>query len=124
MQYCAQPGCSHLVARGRCAMHANQYDQGRRDQVVQRWYYTVRWKRLRALVLRTCAYQCQACGQVQHQLEVDHIRPHHGNRALFWDARNLQALCAACHTRKTMRDTQAGAPPHRKSAETRGGLAP
>lgn len=28
---------------------------------------------------------------------VDHITPHKGNRDLFWDKRNWQALCYHCH---------------------------
>jgi 5-methylcytosine-specific restriction protein A len=33
---------------------------------------------------------------------VDHVIPHKGDRALFWDeANNWQALCARCHALKT-----------------------
>ena len=32
---------------------------------------------------------------------VDHIWPHKGDRALFWDRGNWQSLCKACHDRKT-----------------------
>ena len=28
---------------------------------------------------------------------ADHIKPHHGNEALFYDPDNLQSLCAQCH---------------------------
>lgn len=28
---------------------------------------------------------------------VDHIKPHGGNRALFWDKENWQPLCKRCH---------------------------
>ncbi len=34
--------------------------------------------------------------------EVDHIKPHNGDLALFWDESNWQSLCKACHSRKTM----------------------
>ena len=33
--------------------------------------------------------------------DVDHIIPHKGNEDLMWDEENLQALCHACHSRKT-----------------------
>lgn len=36
--------------------------------------------------------------------DVDHITPHRGDPALFNDWKNLQALCKACHSRKTRRE--------------------
>lgn len=36
---------------------------------------------------------CQAVGRVEVAAVVDHIRPHRGNRALFWDAGNWQSSC-------------------------------
>jgi 5-methylcytosine-specific restriction endonuclease McrA len=36
---------------------------------------------------------------VQAATVVDHKRPHHGDKALFWDVSNWQALCAPCHNR-------------------------
>ena len=35
---------------------------------------------------------------------VDHIRPHNGDRRLFWRKSNWQGLCHACHNRKTAED--------------------
>jgi 5-methylcytosine-specific restriction protein A len=35
---------------------------------------------------------------------VDHIIPHRGNRELFWDTENWQALCTPCHNRKTKQE--------------------
>lgn len=32
---------------------------------------------------------------------VDHIKPHRGDQALFWDGANHQPLCERCHNRKT-----------------------
>jgi 5-methylcytosine-specific restriction protein A len=32
---------------------------------------------------------------------VDHVVPHRGDPALFWDVENWQSLCATCHARKT-----------------------
>lgn len=34
---------------------------------------------------------------------VDHIKPHRGNRELFWDEDNWQSLCITHHNRKTAR---------------------
>ena len=33
--------------------------------------------------------------------DVDHVKPHKGDAELFWDEANWQALCHACHSRKT-----------------------
>ncbi|WP_371263772.1 HNH endonuclease signature motif containing protein [Paenibacillus sp. UNC496MF] len=35
---------------------------------------------------------------------VDHIRPHKGDKALFWDRNNWQPLCKSCHDTKTVRE--------------------
>ncbi|WP_231555339.1 HNH endonuclease [Paracoccus sanguinis] len=34
---------------------------------------------------------------------VDHITPHRGDEALFWNWSNWQALCAPCHNRHKQR---------------------
>ena len=42
---------------------------------------------------------------------TDHVVPHRGDSALFWDeANNWQALCRDCHAIKTAREE--GARPH------------
>jgi len=52
-------------------------------------------------VLIDQAYACAQCGQVTLALEVDHVRKHDGDPALFWMRENLQALCPQCHIAKT-----------------------
>ena len=101
MQYCAMPGCSHLVSRGRCATHALHQEQQRPNLDVRRWYRTVRWTRLRQQVLTDASYACASCGRITARLDVDHVLKHDGDPVRFWDRANLQALCAPCHTRKT-----------------------
>jgi 5-methylcytosine-specific restriction protein A len=32
---------------------------------------------------------------------VDHVVPHRGDDALFWDEANWQSMCDPCHSRKT-----------------------
>lgn len=98
---CAEPGCPALVAADRCPVHARALEQRRPNRDVRRWYYTVRWQRLRQQVLTAAAQTCAACGQVQLALEVDHVEPHRGDARLFWDLTNLQALCKPCHASKT-----------------------
>lgn len=61
---------------------------------------TKRWKALRAEILERDRYRCQSCG-CAGRLEVDHIEPVRTHPELSYDPANLQALCPACHTRKT-----------------------
>jgi 5-methylcytosine-specific restriction enzyme A len=101
LAYCAQPGCSVLVPRGRCRTHAVQQEHTRRNWEVRTWYRRPAWKHLRLQVLVDQAHACAQCGRVTVQLEVDHIVKHDGSPRLFWDRGNLQALCPPCHGRKT-----------------------
>jgi len=103
MQFCAAPGCSVLVPKGRCPAHARVKEQSRPNRVIRRLYYREQWKRLREQVLVQAGYTCAQCGVIHHQLEVDHIVKHDGDPARFWDPTNQQALCAPCHTKKTGR---------------------
>jgi 5-methylcytosine-specific restriction endonuclease McrA len=40
---------------------------------------------------------CKAIGKITAATVVDHITPHKGNKKLFWDEKNHQALCTNCH---------------------------
>jgi 5-methylcytosine-specific restriction protein A len=68
--------------------------------------YGYRWQRLRAAFLREHPL-CEACllqGRATPATDVDHIKPHRGDQDLMWDVDNLQALCHACHSKKTARE--------------------
>lgn len=61
--------------------------------------YDAWWRRERALHLSAsplCVY-CAGDGRVVPASVVDHIVPHHGDRALFRSKANWQSLCANCH---------------------------
>jgi 5-methylcytosine-specific restriction protein A len=49
-----------------------------------------------------CA-ECREHGRLRRSTQTDHIIPHRGDEALFWDETNWQALCDRCHSRKTRR---------------------
>ena len=69
-----------------------------------KWYYRKSWKVLRNNQLRRKPY-CEECDRnhlMTHATEVDHKTPHKGDKALFFDADNLQSLCETCHSRKTL----------------------
>ncbi|WP_374274450.1 HNH endonuclease signature motif containing protein [Brevundimonas sp.] len=42
---------------------------------------------------------CESRGVTTDAEVVDHIQPHRGDEALFFDPDNWQALCAPCHDR-------------------------
>jgi len=65
--------------------------------------YTYRWQKVSAGWLRShplCAH-CEAAGRIKAASEVDHIVPHKGDMAIFWDNTNWQSLCHSCHSTKT-----------------------
>jgi 5-methylcytosine-specific restriction endonuclease McrA len=45
---------------------------------------------------------CVLCGQPAKV--VDHITPHRGDEALFWDKSNWQPLCWKHHSAKTLEE--------------------
>lgn len=76
----------------------------RRDAEVawRKWYKLARWRDLRWSVLERDLFTCRRCNRVEGEtrfLVADHIRPHRGDAALFWDPANLQCLCKGCHDR-------------------------
>jgi len=71
-----------------------------RDAPWRKMYKTARWQRLRWKVIEQSHFTCVMCGRLTSdtsQLVADHIIPHKGNEALFWDKGNLQCLCRNCH---------------------------
>lgn len=65
----------------------------------KRLYNSKRWKDLRAIQLRgkpMCHY-CSLLSKRTIAMVVDHIKPHRGDEALFFDPENLQSLCKLCH---------------------------
>lgn len=95
-----------------CGLCGNVHPSGERCPTAKRWErerkarfdakrpnarargYDREWERARADYLATNPNCCR-CGQPA--TVVDHIKPHKGDDALFWDRRNWQPLCAHCH---------------------------
>jgi 5-methylcytosine-specific restriction protein A len=59
------------------------------------------WKKLRRAVLWARPL-CEACN-LARSTQVDHVKAHKGDWALFTAESNLQALCHSCHSAKTVR---------------------
>ena len=62
--------------------------------------YTGKWEKERKAYLADHPF-CDCCGAPA--TVVDHIKPHKGDKRLFWSRSNWQPLCASCHGRKTAR---------------------
>lgn len=74
-------------------------------------YNSVRWKRVRAAVLRRDEYLCQECkryGKSTEATTVHHILPAdecaREYERLKYDSRNLISLCRKCHERMHIRN--------------------
>lgn len=65
--------------------------------------YDSRWvkARLRYLAQHPLCAICYQSGRTQKADVVDHIKPHRGDKSLFWDESNWQSLCKECHDYKT-----------------------
>ena len=102
---CTHPGCPVLVKSGRCEKHQKHKrelaDRDRGNSAARG--YGRRWRkaRLSFLKMRPLCVRCQAVGKIEPATVVDHIKPHRGDKALFWDVDNWQALCKPCHDNKT-----------------------
>ena len=74
------------------------------------WYKTARWQRLRLSVLVASDFTCVRCKTVADSpgLVADHIKPHRGNAAMFWNRQNLQCLCTHCHSSLKQREERGG----------------
>lgn len=57
--------------------------------------YDAQWERESKAYLAVYS-SCRRCGQAATL--VDHIQPHKGNQALFWNRANWQPLCIPCHS--------------------------
>ena len=63
------------------------------------WYADRKWRAKRKLQLQIeplCEF-CQSRGILKPADVVDHVEPHRGDRAKFWDGA-LQSLCHTCHS--------------------------
>jgi 5-methylcytosine-specific restriction enzyme A len=71
--------------------------------------YGYRWQqyRVRFLMDHPLCARCKAMGMVVEASVVDHVTPHRGDAALFWDERNHQALCKPCHDGAKAREEHA-----------------
>ena len=100
---CNAFGCRALVTGkvGYCAEHASL--AGQRSKWLlpseRAGLYGRQWQVARRLFLSSSPL-CRLCGQLGRTTAadvVDHIKPHRGDKTLFWDRANWQPLCKPCH---------------------------
>ena len=96
---CSHPGCPRLVPRGKkyCDEHAALHPEEIRSAGGSQWNKA----RKRFLESHPLCAECMKHGRYVRATDVDHIVPHRGDPALFWDEGNWQALCHHCHSVKT-----------------------
>lgn len=106
---CRYPGCPHLTddRSGYCEQHLKQTRKQYDDErgTANERGYDARWQRYRKSYLAEHPL-CALCAEktppvVRAATVVDHITPHRGDQALFWEMGNHQPLCKECHNIKT-----------------------
>lgn len=113
VRLCGFPGCQKLAQGYYCPEHRALADRrkaeggkklfrGTQRKASAQWhslYSSARWRAMRSRFLagHPVCVQCGARATV-----ADHIVPHRGDVSLFYNEANLQALCARCHSAKTL----------------------
>lgn len=68
------------------------------------FYESDAWRQLRYKVIKANGRKCQACGTVNKQIHVDHIKPRSKFPELELTFSNLQVLCIDCNLGKSNLD--------------------
>jgi 5-methylcytosine-specific restriction protein A len=105
---CKHPGCGQIIHGAYCEPHqaaaverkkAGQIDYNTRRADSDRRYSTEKWRKLSITFRKRnplCVH-CDANGLVRPAVLVDHIKPAKAHPELFFEWRNLRALCQKCH---------------------------
>ncbi len=107
---CATPRCPELTTATRCERHTRARNRGpdtRRGTKSERGYDS-RWSRFSRSYRQRypLCVECERNNRVTASAEVDHGVPL-ADGGEKYDEANLQALCKSCHSRKTLRETNA-----------------
>ena len=109
---CKHPACGKLIDRaGYCDKHQavqDQYEAQRRNNRSHNFskMYGWEWRKVRNNFIKAnplCVI-CFAKGLIVPANVVDHIKPHKGDKNLFWNEDNYQSLCKPCHDAKTAKE--------------------
>jgi Restriction endonuclease len=99
---CKHPGCHKLTEEKYCDEHKVLHTSDRANS--SKRGYDSRWRTARNKFLKAnpLCVKCKEEGKLTKATVVDHIKPHRGDKNLFWDESNWQPLCKSCHDTKTM----------------------
>lgn len=99
---CKYLGCPKLTEEKYCDKH-KEFSVKERTTAIERGYDS-KWRtaRNRFLKVNPLCVRCKEEGRLVKATVVDHIKPHRGDKKLFWNESNWQALCKRCHDKKTM----------------------
>lgn len=102
-------GCGYRIASGQqcpCERRKAAERKARHDErrpTARERGYDSKWDTARRAFLMQPENRYCACGCGRRADTVDHIKPHRGNRALFWDRTNWQPMAFRCHSSKKQR---------------------
>lgn len=99
---CIYRGCPKLTEDKYCNEH-KEFNMKERATATERGYDS-KWRRGRSRFLKVnpLCVRCKEEDRLVKATVVDHVKPHRGDKILFWDESNWQALCKRCHDKKTM----------------------
>lgn len=103
---CREPGCPRYAEPNTnvCSVHKRPHAPKKGDAAIMHKLYCTRaWLdgRTAFLAIHPLCAECEKAGRLTAACIVDHIVPHQGDLALFYDQDNWQPLCKPCHDRKT-----------------------
>jgi len=105
-------GCTERVESGFCEKHGGKWKN--RRSASAGWYDTAKWKNERKRFIsefplcgmrtrgqKPVMSECHAKQLLVPAKQVDHVVPHRGDEARFWDRDGWQSLCASCGAKKS-----------------------
>lgn len=99
---CKHTGCPKLTEEKYCTEHRVFHSSDRANATGRGYDSKWRTARNRFLKANPLCVNCKDQGKLTKATVVDHIKPHRGDKVLFWDESNWQSLCKSCHDTKTM----------------------
>ncbi|MBQ9664807.1 MAG: HNH endonuclease [Oscillospiraceae bacterium] len=105
---CRHPGCPALVPYGQkyCDKHKLLHPEEVRSASARGYGRAWQKARQRYLAAHPLCVECMKEGKYVKATDVDHIIPHRGDKRLFWDEGNWQALCHSHHSIKTRNEDE------------------
>lgn len=102
---CGHPGCAMLTDARKCDRHEKkdqqEYDKRRGNPAARGYDRNWRIASKAYLARNPLCVECLKQRRLVAATVTDHIVPHKGDPALFWNQDNWQALCKPCHDHKT-----------------------